>query len=106
MIQDMWENLINTNKEADHLEDETIRIAVGISLCAAISHLHTVPCGGLVDALRHHCFFCRKYIGKETRHSFANDCYQRSYGEWYCNRAMRCPAKVVVTLFRQCCYSY
>ena len=61
-----------------HLDDETTRIAVGIRLGAAICYPHTCPCGGIVDALRHHCFVCRKSIGKQTRHSLFNDVIWRS----------------------------
>ena len=62
-----------------HLDDETTRIAVGIRLGAAICHPHTCPCGGLVDALGHHCFVCRKSIGKQTRHSLFNDVIWRFF---------------------------
>ena len=62
-----------------HLDDETTRIAVGLRLGAAICHPHTCPCGGLVDALGHHCFVCRKSIGKQTRHSLFNDVIWHSF---------------------------
>ena len=37
------------------------------------------PCGGLVDSLRHHCFVCRKSIGKQPRHSLFNDVIWRFF---------------------------
>ena len=33
-----------------HLDDETLRLAVGMRLGTKLCHIHTCPCGALVDA--------------------------------------------------------
>ena len=62
-----------------HLDDETIRLAVGVRLGTKICHTHTCPCGALVDDLGLHCFVCRKGNGKQTRHSLFNEVIWRSF---------------------------
>ena len=62
-----------------HLDDETMRIAIGICLGTQICHIHTCPCGALVDALGLHCFVCRRSTGKQTRHNLLNDVVWRSF---------------------------
>ena len=56
-----------------HLDDETLRLAVGVRLGTKICYSHTCPCGALVDELGLHCFVCRKGNGKQTRHSLFNE---------------------------------
>ena len=62
-----------------HLDDETMHIAIGIRLGTQICHIHTCPCGALVDALGLHCFVCRRSTGKQIRHNLLNDVIWRSF---------------------------
>ena len=74
-----WLNAIPISNCGLHLEDEAMRIAVGIRLGTQICHIHTCPCGALVDALGLHCFVCRRNTGKQTRHSLLNDVIWRPF---------------------------
>ena len=46
-----WLNALPIANCGLHLDDETMRIAIGIRLGTQICHIHTCPCGALVDAL-------------------------------------------------------
>jgi hypothetical protein len=74
-----WLNALPIANCGLHLDDETLRLAVGVRLGTQICHIHTCPCGALVDALGLHCFVCRKGNGKQTRHSLFNDVIWRSF---------------------------
>ena len=62
------------------LDDETIRVAVGlrlgVSLCLCTSH--TCPCGALVDARGSHGLSCRRSAGRQARHAQVNDTIHRA----------------------------
>ena len=62
------------------LENEELRIAVGLRIGAPVCLPHDCIFGGKVDALGHHCFICRKGNGKQVRHSLLNDAIWRSFG--------------------------
>jgi hypothetical protein len=61
------------------LENEELRIAVGLRIGASVCLPHDCVCGGQVDALGLHCFTCRKGNGKQVRHSLLNDAIWRSF---------------------------
>ena len=61
------------------LENEELRIAVVLRIGAPLCLPHDCVCGGMVDALGHHCFVCKKGAGKQIRHSLMNDVIWRSF---------------------------
>ena len=74
-----WLNAVPIANCGLRLDDETIRLAVGVRLGTKICHTHTCPCGALVDDLGLHCFVCRKGNGKQTRHNLFNEVIWRSF---------------------------
>lgn len=60
------------------LEDEAIRIAVGLRLGIDICIAHTCPCGEIADGRGVHALSCRKNGGWQSRHHALNDLIWRS----------------------------
>ena len=60
------------------LEDEAVRVAVGLRLGAKLCEPHTCPCGALVDATAIHCLSCRRSSGRVIRHHNLNDIIWRA----------------------------
>jgi len=60
------------------LDDEAIRIAVGLRLGGNLCTPHTCPCGQLVDASGVHGLACRRSAGRQTRHALFNDVVHRA----------------------------
>ena len=60
------------------LDDDTIRIAVGLRLGADICEPHTCPCGTFVDSRGTHGLSCRSSAGRQSRHAQINDLVWRS----------------------------
>jgi len=56
-----------------HLEDNAIRVAVGLRLGCAICEAHPCPCGATVDSLGQHALSCKKNAGRVQRHAWLND---------------------------------
>ena len=61
------------------LDNETIRIAAGLRLGAALVHQHICVCGTLVNADGHHGLACRRSAGRHSRHNQVNDILQRAF---------------------------
>jgi hypothetical protein len=55
------------------LDDEAVRVAVGLRLGVRICVPHPCVCGSQVDALGIHCLSCRQVPGKIPRHQALND---------------------------------
>ena len=55
------------------LEDDVIRISIGLRLGATLCHPHSCPCGAAVDALGHHGLSCQRSAGLQLRHRLIND---------------------------------
>ena len=55
------------------LDDEAVRIAVGLRLGTVICHPHSCPCGTLVTAEGSHGLSCRLGPGRQARHAVLND---------------------------------
>ena len=55
------------------LDDEAIRIAVGLRLGCKIGELHDCVCGELVDARGSHSLSCKHGSGRLARHHSIND---------------------------------
>jgi len=60
------------------LDDEAIRIAVGIRLGIDLCVSHKCPCGSLVDASGSHSFSCRLAFDRMARHHTLNDLVYRA----------------------------
>jgi len=50
------------------LDDEAVRIAVGVRLGLNLCEPHTCQCGALVEASGLHSFVCKSAPGKTARH--------------------------------------
>ena len=55
------------------MDDEAIRVAVGLRLGLNICEPHTCPCGANVDARGLHGLACKRSAGRSTRHQQLND---------------------------------
>ena len=60
------------------LDNETIRIAIGLRLGVNLCQPHPCPCGTLVDARGTHGLSCRRSAGRMARHHHLNDLIWRS----------------------------
>lgn len=60
------------------LEDEAVRVAVGLRLGSVLCEPHPCPCGETVDAKGHHGLACRRSRGRMPRHHFLNDIVWRA----------------------------
>lgn len=61
------------------LDDEAIRVAVGLRLGTSLCVSHTCPCGELVDASGRHSFSCKLATGRMSRHHNLNDVIHRAF---------------------------
>ena len=61
------------------LNDETIRVAVGLRLGINLCSPHQCPCGVLVDARGTHGLSCRRSSGRIARHNALNDIVHRAF---------------------------
>ena len=55
------------------MDDNTIRISVGLRLGAKLCEPHSCVCGADVDILGHHGLVCNKSAGRSSRHNYIND---------------------------------
>ena len=60
------------------LENEGIRVAVGLRLGAALCQVHQCPCGALVEVNGLHGLSCKLGSGKHSRHASINDIIYRA----------------------------
>ena len=60
------------------LDDEAVRIAVGLRLGTDICHSHTCCCGAAVDVRGTHALSCKRSSGRLVRHNYINDVIHRS----------------------------
>ena len=60
------------------LDDEAIRIAIGLRLGGVLCSPHPCPCGSLVDARGHHGLACHRSAGRQSRHALFNDAIHRA----------------------------
>ena len=61
------------------LDDEAVRIAVGLRLGVAICVPHPCPCGVTVDARGAHGLSCKQAAGRSLRHHQLNDLVWRAF---------------------------
>ena len=60
------------------LDNEAIRVAIGLRLGASLCSPHSCPCGALVDARGSHGLSCRRSAGRQARHAQINDAIHRA----------------------------
>ena len=60
------------------LEDEAVRITVGMRLVVNLCEPHKCPCGTLADARGTHGIWCKQVAGRMTRHQWINDLVWRA----------------------------
>jgi len=61
------------------LDNEAVRVAVGLRLGLNLCVPHDCPCGALVDARGNHGLSCRLGCGRMARHSLLNDSIWRAF---------------------------
>ena len=61
------------------LDDEAIRVAVGLRLGTKLCEPHQCICGNTVDPRGHHCLSCRRSSGRTSRHHNINDIVCRAF---------------------------
>jgi hypothetical protein len=61
------------------LDDEAVRVAVGLRLGLNLCLPHSCPCGTLVDADGLHAFVCKRASNRTTRHWALNDIVWRAF---------------------------
>ena len=60
------------------LNDDAVRVAVGIRLGAQLCQIHQCNCGATVDTRGLHAFSCKRNPGRTQRHHFINDLIWRA----------------------------
>jgi hypothetical protein len=60
------------------LDDEAVRVAIGMRLGSELCQPHRCPCGVLVDTLGSHALSCRQNSGRTQRHHYLNDLVWRA----------------------------
>ena len=68
-----WIHAIPSDNCGLLLDDETLRIAVGVRLGSALCLPYTCICGASIDEKCLHSFACKKNSGRYIRHSILND---------------------------------
>ena len=75
-----WLNALPISSCGLRLDDEAIRVAVGLRLGAKLCEPHQCPCGVSVDPEGTHGLACRRSAGRTTRHHALNDLVWRALG--------------------------
>ena len=60
------------------LDDEAVRVAVGLRLGANLCSQHCCPCGAQVDCRGAHGLSCKRSAGRSARHNYINDIIHRA----------------------------
>jgi len=68
-----WLKALPTANCSLRLDDEAVRVAVGMRLGLALCAPHSRPCGDQVDAQGLHAMVCKKAPGRIARHQVLNN---------------------------------
>jgi hypothetical protein len=60
------------------LDDDAVRVAVGLRLGSVLCMQHVCPCGATVDCRGTHGLSCEKSAGRSPRHAHLNDIIHRA----------------------------
>ena len=69
----MWLNAILSAPLGLNLDNNALRIAIGLRLGVPLVMPHQCPCGAAVDKLGHHGLACKRSAGRHLRHNLLND---------------------------------
>ena len=61
------------------MDDESVRVAVGLRLGCNVCVPHACVCGTKVDACGTHAFVCKRAPGRIARHQALNDVVERAF---------------------------
>ena len=61
-----------------HLDNEAMRVAVGLRLGCVLRESHTCRCGATVDTLGTHAYSCKRSSSRIIRHNYINDIIRRA----------------------------
>ena len=73
-----WLNAVPISSLGLKLDNETVRVAIGLRLGANICEPHQCCCGASVDARGAHGLACKKSSGRHPRHEQLNDVVWRA----------------------------
>ena len=65
----MWLNAIPSVPLGLNLDNNALRIAIGLRLGVPLVMPHQCPCGAAVDKLGHHGLACKRSAGRHLRHN-------------------------------------
>ena len=68
-----WLNAMPISSCGLKMDDEAVRVAIGLRLGVNLCAPHNCPCGAAVDALGIHGLSCRRSAGRTSRHNMLND---------------------------------
>ncbi|XP_063386119.1 uncharacterized protein LOC134672146 [Cydia fagiglandana] len=74
-----WLHALPSSNFGTLLDNNTLRLAVGLRLGSNIVSPHRCPCGTFVDSLGHHGLSCSKSAGRLSRHACLNDILRRAF---------------------------
>ena len=74
-----WLHVIPISACGLRLDDEAIRVAIGLRLGLDLCAPHACPCGNMVDARGAHGISCRRSVGRITWHNLINDIVFRAF---------------------------
>ena len=74
-----WLHALPISSLGLRMDDEILRVAVGLRLGVTLCHPHSCQlCGAEVDHLATHGLSCRRSLGRHPRHAAVNDLVKRS----------------------------
>jgi hypothetical protein len=73
-----WLNALPITSCGLRLENEALRVAVGLRLGCSLCQLHQYPCGAMVDTRGSRALSCRFSAGKQACHHNINDLIYRA----------------------------
>ena len=68
-----WLNALPITSCGFRLEDDAIRVAVGLRLSASLCELHQCTCGNMVNTRGNRGLSCKRSAGRTLRHNYIND---------------------------------
>ena len=68
-----WLNALPITSCGLRLEDDAIRVAVGLRLGASLCEPHQYTCGNMVNMRSNHGLSCERSVGRTLRHNYIND---------------------------------